>query len=384
VYGDDQTTGGGKSVDSTACSRTREMMMKLCQARHDPLTLRQEMADLLRRAVPFDAWCWGYADPGNRLVSSGTGTSPACADISRALAFEYRRDSGLPAEFTLASFAEGDDGPHVGVLSHATASDLHRSARWREFYAPHAVGDELRAALVADKYCWGYLELLREFGPRRFTFEEAQFVARLGASMARAIRTALTRIGSPVIDVTGGAGTLIYDIRDNLLASTPEGEHWLAVLRARDSPVETLFPAPVPILALSAYLRAASGDQLRHARIRTRTPTGGWLTIQVSPLTGATTPPGTIAVTIQPARPAEIAPLIFHAHGLTPRERQLANLLLEGLPNSEMAKRLLISHHTVQDHVKAVLTKLDVHSKRELVASILGKHPEQLEPCLKV
>jgi DNA-binding CsgD family transcriptional regulator len=356
-------------------------MMRLCQARHDPLTLRQEMVDLLHRAVPFDAWCWGYADPENRLVSSGTGTSPACTDISRAFAFEYGGDGGPPGEFTLASLADGD-GPQVGVLSHATADDLHRSARWRELYAPYAIGDELRAALLADTYCWGYMELLREDGARHFTLEEAQFVARLGATMAKAIRRALTRIGSTATGPTTGPGTLIYDADSVLLAATPEGEHWLAMLRADEGPAEARFPAPVPILALAARARATGRGKPRdtdtatpHAvRIRTSTPAGHWLTIQASPLAGATTPPGTIAVTVQRARPTEIAPLIFHAHGLTPRERQLAHLLLDGMPNADVAQRLHISRHTVQDHVKAVLNKLGVHSKRELVAGILTQY----------
>lgn len=86
-----------------------------------------------------------------------------------------------------------------------------------------------------------------------------------------------------------------------------------------------------------------------------------------------TVPPGTVAVTIQRALPADVAALVFHAHGLTARERQLARLLLDGLPNTEIAQQLYISTYTVRDHVKAVLDKLGVHSKRELIASILGQ-----------
>ena len=107
--------------------------------------------------------------------------------------------------------------------------------------------------------------------------------------------------------------------------------------------------------------------------MRTRTPAGHWLTIHASHLTGMTVPPGTVAVTIQRAPPAEVAALVFHAHGLTVRERQLARLLLDGLPNTEIAQQLHISTYTVRDHVKAVLDKLGVHSKRELIASILSQ-----------
>jgi DNA-binding NarL/FixJ family response regulator len=86
-----------------------------------------------------------------------------------------------------------------------------------------------------------------------------------------------------------------------------------------------------------------------------------------------TVPSGTVAVTIQRATPTDVAALVFHAHGLTARERQLARLLLDGLPNTEIAQQLYISTYTVRDHVKAVLDKLGVHSKRELIASILSQ-----------
>jgi DNA-binding NarL/FixJ family response regulator len=72
---------------------------------------------------------------------------------------------------------------------------------------------------------------------------------------------------------------------------------------------------------------------------------------------------GTVAVTIQRATPTDVAALVFHAHGLTARERQLARLLLDGLPNTEIAQQLYISTYTVRDHVKAVLDKLGVHNQ---------------------
>lgn len=71
---------------------------------------------------------------------------------------------------------------------------------------------------------------------------------------------------------------------------------------------------------------------------------------------------------IEPARPAEIAPLIVQAYGLSGRERQVTQLILEGLSTREIADRLFISVHTVQDHLKAIFDKVDVHSRRELVA----------------
>ena len=53
------------------------------------------------------------------------------------------------------------------------------------------------------------------------------------------------------------------------------------------------------------------------------------------------------------------------------QERELAKLVLEGLSNVEIAKRLFLSPHTVGDHIKAILEKVGTHSKRELIAGLL-------------
>ncbi len=360
---------------STAAARTQELVLGLSQTRRrDTLTLRQEIIALLRRAVPFDAWTWVLADPDNRLVSCGTGYKPAI-DLGRFLALEYGGDDPDP----LRILADGG-GPAISVLSQTTAGDLCRSTRWRELRHPHGIGDELRLALVADGYCWGYLILLRDRTGRHFTTEEAEFLLRLGVPMAKALRAAFTCVSSPATDVAYSPGTVILDAHDAIQATTPEGDQWLALLRSYALPAKPLFPVPLSARSVAARLRSlpeSSGAPPIAApagvRVRTRTPAGHWLTIHASPLTGMAVPPGTVAVTIQRAPPADVAALVFHAHGLTPRERQLAHLLLDGLPNTEIAQRLYISTYTVRDHVKAVLDKLGVHSKRELIASILSQ-----------
>jgi two-component system nitrate/nitrite response regulator NarL len=48
---------------------------------------------------------------------------------------------------------------------------------------------------------------------------------------------------------------------------------------------------------------------------------------------------------------------------LTPRERQVLGLLMEGASNKDMARRLSIRSNTVRTHVQNVLTKLQVHTR---------------------
>jgi DNA-binding CsgD family transcriptional regulator len=53
---------------------------------------------------------------------------------------------------------------------------------------------------------------------------------------------------------------------------------------------------------------------------------------------------------------------------LTPREREVAALLAEGLSNSEVARRLYISPRTAAVHVSNILTKLGMSSRTEVAA----------------
>ena len=55
---------------------------------------------------------------------------------------------------------------------------------------------------------------------------------------------------------------------------------------------------------------------------------------------------------------------------LTVREGEVATLLARGLGTTEIAEALVVSPHTVQDHVKSLFEKLGVASRQELVARV--------------
>jgi DNA-binding CsgD family transcriptional regulator len=57
-----------------------------------------------------------------------------------------------------------------------------------------------------------------------------------------------------------------------------------------------------------------------------------------------------------------------HAAGLTARQAEVLQLLGDGLSNSEIADQLFVSPRTVENHVSAILTKLDASSRGEAVA----------------
>jgi DNA-binding NarL/FixJ family response regulator len=62
------------------------------------------------------------------------------------------------------------------------------------------------------------------------------------------------------------------------------------------------------------------------------------------------------------------------SYDLTPQERQLLKLLVEGHHKKTAADEMGISFHTVSFHLKNIYEKLQVHSKSEAVAKALREH----------
>jgi DNA-binding NarL/FixJ family response regulator len=62
-------------------------------------------------------------------------------------------------------------------------------------------------------------------------------------------------------------------------------------------------------------------------------------------------------------RPAALASV-----RMTPREREVINLIAEGLSNKEIAGRLHIATHTVKSHVRNVMEKLMLHTRLQIAA----------------
>jgi DNA-binding NarL/FixJ family response regulator len=65
---------------------------------------------------------------------------------------------------------------------------------------------------------------------------------------------------------------------------------------------------------------------------------------------------------------------------LTPREREVLNLLAGGVDVEGMASSLYISPQTVRSHLQRVLDKLEVHSRAEAVSLLLDHELEDATP----
>jgi DNA-binding NarL/FixJ family response regulator len=88
-----------------------------------------------------------------------------------------------------------------------------------------------------------------------------------------------------------------------------------------------------------------------------------------------------VAIVIERSVSRQSALLRLEVHGASAREREVATLLARGLGTTEIAQALVVSPHTVSDHVKSLFEKLGVASRQELVARVFLEEylPEVLD-----
>ncbi len=78
--------------------------------------------------------------------------------------------------------------------------------------------------------------------------------------------------------------------------------------------------------------------------------------------------PSSVAAAPSPAEQGRA--LLAKTHGLTEREADVLALLAAGRSRRHIGQALCIGEETVKSHVKSIYTKLDVHSKEELISAV--------------
>lgn len=62
-----------------------------------------------------------------------------------------------------------------------------------------------------------------------------------------------------------------------------------------------------------------------------------------------------------------------HEYGLSSREREVLELMVAGLIKKEIADRLHLSYHTVDNHLRSIYSKLQVHTRGGAVAKAIAE-----------
>lgn len=340
----------------------RDAIAAASVAGHDAETFLRRSIEAVTRALPHDAGGWGTADPGTLLWTGGV-MYGLPAEVGPRI---YDNELLEPDVLKFRELVRCSRP--VGVLSRATGGDREASLRYRNMYAPFGLSDELRVALVVDGTCYGTVCLLRSEGS--FSGRETAFMESLSKTLAHGLRNALVTapFGPELPTPRGVAGVAVVDDAFQLVSATDAAAGWLAELSA---PSAGALPAAVMSVVRRARALADGADADGPPRARVRTRTGQWLTVHASVLSPA---PRTFAVVVEPARSAEVLPLVAQASELTAREHEVFGMLLRGVPDKSIALALVISDHTAREHVRKVQQKLGVRSRAELQALMHDAH----------
>jgi DNA-binding CsgD family transcriptional regulator len=350
----------------------RQALKKIIWAASQDLDLVafwKEASAALAGVVPhFLTPCWFTLDPTSLLVTSHYQTEVPELP-SEWLAHEYFADDF----HKMADIARSEQGS--STLHEATGGNPSLSAGWNLYMRPYGADQELLVALrTRAGHTWGILGLYREPNRPLFTSDEIQFLRELSPYLAEGARRGLLMGEAADPEGPESPGLVVLAENWSIDSLTPGTERWLAELPDGDWESGKLPPS---VLAVAGHtLRLAEEADLSgetaFARVLSRS--GLWLVLHGSVLIGNGS--RRIAVIIEPAHPARIMPLLMTTYGLTEREQDVTRLILQGNSTTEIAARLVVSAHTVQQHLKSIFDKTGVRSRREMVGQVFFSYYE--------
>jgi DNA-binding CsgD family transcriptional regulator len=338
--------------------------VRVCESGGDARTLRVELLEEIRRVVAFDAYAWLLTDPETSVGSSPLADVPCLPELPNLIRLKYVTDVNRWTSL---------DAP-VARLQEATGDEPTRSRLYRELLSRYGVGD-VASSVYRDRFgCWGFLDLWRSGSDAdRFSATEAGFLAGIAEPVTTAIRRAQAKTFTAARRAHRRRGPVVLLLSSDLdvLAQTPETQKYLRVLVP---PAGDGTPVPASAYNVAAQLLAVeAGVDANPPLARVHFAGGRWLTLRASRIGEAADPARRdIAVSIEESSPTERAALFARAFGLSDRESELMGHLVTGTDTRDLAKRMFVSQHTVQDHLKSIFAKTSMHSRRELLSRALG------------
>ena len=352
------------SSDHGADYRLVEHVVQVCARAQAPLQLLERVAALVRPHIPYDAAGWILVDPDTLLLTGVFSENITREQHLAAIECELVEDD-------VNKFADlARRGIAAASLSAATGGNLSRSTRYTTVYAPNGFGDEVRSVFRSGGASWGHACLTRAADRPFYTQAEVDLIARLCPHIGNGIRTGLLldEATTPELAASASSGPALVVLADDgsIESMTPRAQELLGPLD--DERLETTIVLHVGGLGAGALADGAQPGPPAQARARTRG--GEWVVVRGARLEGTPDGAGRSAVVLEPARPSDVAPLLLHLHHLTPREREVTQLLLAGMSTRQISQQLWITTETLRGHVKSVFAKLGVTSRPELAAKL--------------
>jgi DNA-binding CsgD family transcriptional regulator len=333
----------------------------LCYQGLDSTSLRERAGERLARHLRAPSYCFGATDPASALpVHSVTvGLGPGAMDAFFRL---------LLATPTL-DFAAWITRPQRVAPIEELVDTVDEDPYMTEILRPAGLRHDVQVACVRSGRSWGHLCLRRRSADGPFEGHELRLLAALAPHLAVGLRAAAARAALAAIPGTGtgvvvvgpdGQIELATGVAERLLARPTTGTRhsFLTAVHLVAAQLERALTeegaAIVPVLSLTDETRGEA-YRLRAERVE-----------------GADGRPRGLML-IEPAAsigPADTTEALLQI-GLTRREAEVTLAVLRGRSTLEIANELVVSPHTVHDHLRKVFEKLDVNSRQQLVGRLL-------------
>ncbi|WP_113704015.1 helix-turn-helix transcriptional regulator [Nonomuraea lactucae] len=326
--------------------------------------------------------------PGARLEETGAALSRVIAPVVAhdglryaamnpslgvgvtAMAFWHGYGPDLGRE-VLSVDSVGMELPALAALARqpvpvAVADRMRRAGAPDRLLAEYGMGEELRLVLRDARGVWGLLCLTRAAGARPFDAGDRHRIAEVGPPLIAAVRGYV--IAWPVVPSARGLppGMLVVGPDGKVKSRTAQARRWLDPMVEQLAIPDWLVESTVAALAFEAR----EHDRNPRARYpRVCVPSvgyGGWTAIEAQPLGDD----GDVAIVIQHATGTLLLPTFCDWHQITARERQIMHCLQDGSAPKQIARRLDLSVHTVNEHLKAIFRKTGTCGRHDLIAAI--------------
>jgi DNA-binding CsgD family transcriptional regulator len=355
-------------MSAYARDRAAERLDRLTTRALDAAVFFREAQQALLPAIgPVAAAIWHTVDPDS-LLMTGSVEHDGPPQPEEVLRWEYLEHDVLK----VVDVARSPRG--IQTLAEMTGGRPSRSALYRRFLRPYALEHVVHLALRAAPGAptWGSLVLVRAASQEGFTSDEVRFLEAMAPKLALGAKRSLLVGAASDPDLPDAPGLVVVAADGATESLSPGVERWLDQLPG-DRREAGLLPDVVLAVAARA-LRTFEGDARpgEVAMARTLTRSGRWVVLHGAAMAGDGRPRA--AVIVEPAHPAHISALLMDAYGLTSREQQVTRLVLQGDSTAQIAASLVISAHTVQQHLKNIFEKTGVRSRRDLVGKVFFAH----------
>ncbi|MFN0089423.1 MAG: response regulator transcription factor [Acidimicrobiales bacterium] len=338
------------------------VIRELCYRGLDSVTLRDRVGDRLARRLGASSYCFGATDPRTALPvhSVSVGLDPAATDRFFCLVL------------TTPSLDFGpwiDSGRRAATLEQLV-EDVEADPYVTDILRPSGLGPEVQVACAAGGWSWGHLCLRRDLHGAPFAGHEVRFLDALAPHLTAGLRAAARRAPTAAAqDPSCGVVVLGPDGRVEVANGVAE-----RLFRQPISGTRHSFLTAVNLVAarLERLLTGGADDAVPSLTMADEA-TGVVYRLRAERTVGADgRARGVVLIEPTSSSGPDDQLLALARCGLSQREGEVALAIVRGKTTAEIAEDLVVSAHTVADHVRNIFDKLGVASRQQLAFRVVG------------